>query len=848
MSDLVKRKVRSFCLIFLSIFSVLSGSVTHILADAVDHSRLWVAPMIDNDSKSLYIDVGEDNGKAGAMRVGKWFANPGSLKQGYGESVNEYCGGDTTGKCYYLVYPGVSYGAEDGYTKVDYSLAENAASVMSTSFNVLSEYCGYKTQNVNIKKMLESVAALSEDSNGHVQNGTIQCDGSTSIQIRAASASDNVKPKTAGVNMGTEISNYAVLGGGDHPVTIQYSVPKGYSAGQYGADRFSEIEHNNMSVVSFISMKGMAKYALNAADNNVVAGDSGYAALYGDDSALSKKFDSLVASLGRKISNSLGLSSIEELMLNRGTRSFYYHGIMPSRWMDAARIIYWISLIGSLFVLSYGFLTMLAKRSLANISPTVRADLRTGMLNYGYVMIMQLLYVPLFAAMCILNEKLVELMSSLVAENASFGNITSFGLLSPILAFVTLGLEISINIQYVIRAIMITICFAMGPVFIATITLDDKKRMFGIWLKELVSNIFLQAFNALILAFFIMVSFGNIGYFMKVIIMFSFIPINKWYMEKLWNVSIGSIAAGERTTRQMTQNVRDRAVAAGTSALAANSAMNMVYANAQKEDIRRQAAEKSAEMKARSQGANLNGISSGTVNTYPTDLTSADELRDIDNRPARRDFHITKAGVIGTAMLSEAAGIRSSTLIDGIVARDAAKASYNRNEGSKQVAVRDKNSDFAGYRYESQDDVAREGQHQGRMLYIQAAGIDAENGYESGLEPAYVRYEGDRMEDLSYDREVAYDNAGNKRPGWEKVYVSRINENEISSNDIVRLWQAQTIGQYRSDVRFEKDQDGGMIAVFRDKSVDEIRRPNLKKDIGRLAKPSSRIEQPGFPK
>ena len=313
--------------------------------------------------------------------------------------------------------------------------------------------------------------------------------------------------------------------------------------------------------------------------------------------------------------------------------------------------------------------------------------------------------------------------------------------------------------------------------------------------------------------------------------MFSFIPINKWYMEKRWNVSIGSIAAGERTTRQMTQDVRDRAVAAGTSAIAANSAMNMVYANAQKEDIRRQAAEKSAEMKARSQGANLNGFSSGTTSTYQTDITTADELRDADHRSARRDFHITKAGVIGTAMLSEAAGIRSSTLIDGIVARDAAKASYNRSEGSKRVAVREENNDLVRYKYESQDDVAREGQHQDRMLYIQAAGMNAESGYESGLEPAYARYSGDVMEDLSYDRDDAYDYAGNMKAGWQRVYVSRINENDVSAADISALKEAQVSGRYSREIGFEHDRDGGMVAVFRKKNQDEIRRPNLKKDI-----------------
>ncbi len=56
-------------------------------------------------------------------------------------------------------------------------------------------------------------------------------------------------------------------------------------------------------------------------------------------------------------------------------------------------------------------------------------------------------------------------------------------------------------------------------------------------------------------------------------------------------------------------------------------------------------------------------------------------------------------------------------------------------------------------------------------------------------------------------------------------------ENDVSAADITALKEAQASGRYSRDIEFEHDRDGGMAAVFRNEQLDEIRRPNLRKDI-----------------
>lgn len=78
-----------------------------------------------------------------------------------------------------------------------------------------------------------------------------------------------------------------------------------------------------------------------------------------------------------------------------------------------------------------------------------------------------------------------------------------------LLFFINAGLIIKINLDYFVRSITIMLLHVMAPVAIASISFDNRRTLFNNWLKELTGNIFMQSFNALVLAMIMIVLKGG---------------------------------------------------------------------------------------------------------------------------------------------------------------------------------------------------------------------------------------------------------------------------------------------------------------------------------------------------
>ena len=500
-----KNKLKKLFLLLMPVFCVMTLAPVKKV-EALSNSRLFMGVLLDTEREGVYIDVVEDKL---VWKLDKWRRDD---KKGY-------CGnGSMVGdSCAYLNYPGVKFTEEEGYTAVDEALATNAATIMTNSISEIVQACkaaspsGRLEGSADLQIIIKHLSDLTNDV-APESKLTVDCVGDAKIEIEAVP--DDLKFNDTGVNMGTTKANFVrvrPVGGTDKDWNVvQWSVPKGYSAGQYGAAEWTSLNPSNETKnVEFISVPGISWYAVQAYTKNpaMVAGGVGYDELY-DYNSMQKGIVNMISRLSSGLAKIIGIYSVDQLILNKGAVGYnYYYGIMPMKWMEVAKIFYWISTVVGLFILLYGYLISIGKISLSSISPSVRMSIKDTLLNYAIVLLLQALFLPVFNLAVNVNYWMVNSIATL-AGNAGISVIGSSGVISAAIASIaSLGINVAINIQYLLRALMVVLLFASAPIFISSIVIDPKRKMFSTWCRELFAYIFMQSFNALILAFLFMITY-----------------------------------------------------------------------------------------------------------------------------------------------------------------------------------------------------------------------------------------------------------------------------------------------------------------------------------------------------
>lgn len=659
-----------------------------------DHNRIFMGVLLDASRNSVYIDSIIDDG---SMKEDDWVIKNKRVKDEEREKQVWYCGGggENDTKCHYLSFPGADYAKVRLYNQTDQDLANNVSSIMTNSFSSLIQKCAMMDDDGNFTadEYYETVANIAgARTHGDLVTETfnIECGGSDGhLEISPAPA---YSINSSGVNMGTTIQNFATVkavgeGINDEGSDIQWSVPKGYSEGQYGytAEDAKAFTENDVLPVPYISVAGIAQYGLNAKINGYIADENGYDELY-DYTAVEGWFSSILKMISDGVTKVLGLTKIEDLVFNRNINpAGTYFGTMPANWMSVGRIFYWISLIVAAFILMYGYIIALGKRSIANISPSVRASLKETLMNYLYVFLLEIFFVPLFALAVRANWYIVDMFSSLVSSNAStfaLGLTAGFrgAIAGIVLEFAFVAIMITINIQYIMRSIMILIMFGSGPIFIASITIDSQKKMFTIWAKELFANIFLQSFNAFLLAALFMLSAGTQNRFSGVLLqigmLYSFIPLNKWYMNTLWGVGEGSLRAMQtagHSVELFNDKIADRVKDTALGAAGGSMSFTNGYGNAMEADLRTQAHQGGTAKLSGSSGSFENNVTSvsalkdtkeskeNIAKGMKPDIKSSENLRPghTGDKKADASYHRNKLAATVFGAAAGAAGVPS---------------------------------------------------------------------------------------------------------------------------------------------------------------------------------------------
>lgn len=558
----------------------LKGEVSTVSDFEPTHDRIVIAPLLDENTNSVSIEVVDETDESTSRVAGKdnfgyyFYSWAGSGKTTITKEISDE-------NQFYLSFPGNSYDYEQGVSSKDEALATNVSSILQNSFDEFYAYLKQHVKDANKDKLTITKLATdfwngtTEDAEGRI-NGSFKSCGMV-ISVSSLDYSQNAGLDEAkdikkyeineGVGKGTSAKNYSVIkvssggksGVADKYLVMQVSVPKGYSSGQYADGDFNSSDTKTANH-AYISMRGIACIAYNMSTKGYVVGETGYKKIYGtDDNIITTMFKTLFNSILKTLYAAIGVDDVTDLVFNRGGRSVsYYYGITPTKYMNVAQIFYWLAMIVAGFVLFYSIILTAAKRTAADISPSIRVDVKNTILNILKAFLGLIFFPTIFSIMCKANLLIVDMFGGMISDTASLFDIGVSTIGYIMVSFITFGITVALNVKYIIRSIIVTLCYCIAPIAISSTVIDDRKAIFSVWLKELIANIFMQGFNAMVLAFLFMTTTSSRG-IVRLIIIYSLIPLNKWFMEDLCGVTNMASKVADATTRTLNERAQGAA-------------------------------------------------------------------------------------------------------------------------------------------------------------------------------------------------------------------------------------------------------------------------------------------------
>lgn len=244
----------------------------------------------------------------------------------------------------------------------------------------------------------------------------------------------------------------------------------------------------------------------------------------------------------------LGLQAMNDLMLIQNkVKTNWVYGLFPADWLGAAMLTYTICLMIAMSLFGFSILKLLWKKQLSTVNIGEKIAMQEGIKNLIVTLFLMVAFIPIFAFLAGLNASIVKLMASSInvenflARNA--WNIVNLG--SIFLAIAELIIDIYFNFFYVVRAMTLAFLIGVAPLAIYTLSLGGKiSGVFSTYMKELISNIFVQSVHAIIAAFFFNMSYtATLNTFTKLVVMYSFIPITNFVKTKIFQLTDGPASA-----------------------------------------------------------------------------------------------------------------------------------------------------------------------------------------------------------------------------------------------------------------------------------------------------------------
>ena len=266
---------------------------------------------------------------------------------------------------------------------------------------------------------------------------------------------------------------------------------------------------------------------------------------------IERKVVEFLGSILISIKSTLGLYSIEELVFSEGDRDpnagSWYMGAVRTDWMEKGLGFFMIFTAIAASLSGIIIMRLLYKRVLEANNPMVQFTLKRAMMEFLTAMLFMGLCMPVFNTLLRINYRLSLMFRSTVPQGFSAvgsvgGEYQTIGGL--IIGFIWFVIEVILNAQFLIRAIMIAFLISIAPLAIISIAVEDgRRRTFGTWSRELVANIFLQSFQAFVLSFFL--NLQNSGRMIEsIIVTITIIPLSQFFKNLLIGDAGGSMKMG----------------------------------------------------------------------------------------------------------------------------------------------------------------------------------------------------------------------------------------------------------------------------------------------------------------
>lgn len=431
----------------------------------------------------------------------------------------------------------------------------------------------------NSKRRVVSIATKLANSGAIVAKRNGGGGGSTSFSINGKTFTVSGNSGISNKNRASYIaeSNYIKLTlPNKQSVALPWSVSKGYGSKQ----RLEDVVKNSTYAkvvgqdADFLSWQHIV---MQGTYNSFVKGiEYAGAEELNQPNMVEKLLAGLLSGVQNQIQSILGLYTLPEMMLNRGTYEIKnWRGIMPNKLAEVADYVHIFVQVIAWFLISGAFVKLLMLRNLAAINTRMRIDLKEGFMDLivaGFALIM---FIPIFKTTVILNDGLVQFFGGISANADAFGtaNGGSSGMIGAILiSFVFLFMTIYMNIIYIMRGITIAALYAFAPLFIVSIAYGGKyKQLFSNFTKELVSAIFMQSIHAGLLGLYataFATGIGNTLYTM--VLTASFIPVTKMFKSSILGMSDGP---GEGIAGMGTSAIGGLAIAGVATAKGVSSSM-----------------------------------------------------------------------------------------------------------------------------------------------------------------------------------------------------------------------------------------------------------------------------------
>ncbi|MFF2531593.1 hypothetical protein ACFVS2_22035 [Brevibacillus sp. NPDC058079] len=411
---------------------------------------------------------------------------------------------------------------------------------------------------LNNNKEFEDMAellAMSSKLGDAVKNGSGQIG---EYSIRKGRASYSSSEPTIDKKTGIGKNDYITISKMDKNTPVEYEfvyqVVKGYKSKGNWDNKVYNPAYNHDGDAEYMTWNMVmyqAVYAYSA--KGMTAKDGAKIAKPG---ALEEAVTWLFESLYNGIRNLLGLFSLGELIYNDGIRgsSAWHYGVMPMSWEKNVMLYHWIFQAIAWTIISFSIAKLLITRNISTINPSMRVSLIEGLQDLLITGLILAFIMPIINLLMNFNMKIVDVFAAVGPDLDKVMGVNNYSnlLAGVIIQFFFLFIAIYLNYTYIIRSITVAVLTAMAPLFVITLSLGGKwKGLFSQWMKELVSNIFLQSFHAFILGFLFISTISSRG-IEALVVCFSLIPLTEFFRSMMMGqaggiasrVGMGTVVAG----------------------------------------------------------------------------------------------------------------------------------------------------------------------------------------------------------------------------------------------------------------------------------------------------------------